>query len=292
MSREVVLEFHGRPRAFPYMLRAVRPVRRHLTLAPGMVARWPGHRVDPAEFAAFHRITGLPDGPVLHLLYPHVFGFRLSMAMLTHPAFPVPIWGVLQTRNHLVQHRPITADDTLDFEARVTEGRAVPKGAEFDLRTTVQVKGELAWESVVTFFTRGRFGEPRPASHFARSPAVPATQSCGAEWTMRNADHVQFGRFTGDYNGIHLWDAYARRFGFRRALYHPPRVLGECLAHLSQGEGGMRPRRLDAWLKGPVPHGAHVRMGVARGADGTTFALYADEDRPCIVGRVQEGGHA
>ena len=204
----------------------------------------------------------------------------------------MPIWGVLQTRNHLVQHRPITVDDTLDFEARVTEGRAVPKGAEFDLRTTVQVKGELAWESVVTFFTRGRFGEPRPASHFARSPAVPATQSCGAEWTMRNADHVQFGRFTGDYNGIHLWDAYARRFGFRRALYHPPRVLGECLAHLSQGEGGMRPRRLDAWLKGPVPHGAHVRMGVARGADGTTFALYADENRPCIVGRVQEEDHA
>ena len=317
MSKEVVLEFHGRPRALPYMLRAVRPVRRPVTLTPSLVARWRGHRVDRVELAAFYRITGLSEGPALHLLYPHVFGFRLSMALLTHPTFPVPIWGVLQTRNHLVEHRPITAGDTLDFEAQVTEGRAVPKGAEFDLRTTVQLKGALAWESVVTFFTRGRFGEPGPASDLARSPPAPAltpadgspgpdagslaaessgtevsanessaTGSRAVEWTMRNTGHVQFGRLTGDYNGIHLWDAYARRFGFSRALYHPPRVLGECLAHLSKGTGSVPPTRLDAWLKGPVLHGAHVRLGVAREPGGTTFALYADEERPCIVGRV------
>lgn len=325
MDASIVLDFDRRPSALPCMLRAVRPVRRRATLEPRIVARWHGHRVDTGDLAAFLRMTGLPQGPALPLLYPHVFGFRLSMALLTHPRFPVPIWGVLQTRNHLEQHRPIAAGETLDFEACVAQGRAVARGAEFDLRTTVSVEGELAWESLVTFFTRGRFGEPGPASEFARSPPAPAcasgpasvlahspsmpvgapghgspggtagsfaagssaTDSRACEWTMRNAGHLQFGRFTGDYNGIHLWDAYARRFGFRRALYHPPRVLGECLARLSAGADGFRPTRLDAWLKGPVPHGATVRLCAQESADGTTFALYAGEDRPCIVGRVQ-----
>lgn len=327
MDASIVLDFDRRPCALPYMLRAVRPVRRRVTLEPRIVACWHGHRVDTGDLAAFLRMTGLPEGPALPLLYPHVFGFRLSMALLTHPRFPVPIWGVLQTRSHLVQHRPIAAGETLDFEARVAQGRAVARGAEFDLRTTVSVEGELAWESLVTFFTRGRYGEPGPASDLARSPPAPAfapgnasdlarsqsVPACAAgngspggnagsfaagssatasrvcEWTMRNVGHRRFGRFTGDYNGIHLWDAYARRFGFRRALYHPSRVLGECLARLPAGADGFQPTRLDAWLKGPVPHGAKVRLCAQESADGTTFALYAGEDRPCIVGRVRSG---
>ncbi len=110
---------------------------------------------------------------------------------------------------------------------------------------------------------------------------------------MADADHVRFGRFTGDYNGIHLWDWYARRMGFRRALYHPPRVLGQCLAHLPSP--GLRPsssalagevhRRLDAWLKGPVAHGATVRLHAS--ALTGVFALFAGDERPSIVGRLE-----
>jgi acyl dehydratase len=163
----------------------------------------------------------------------------------------------------------------------------VPKGAEFDLRTTVHVAGLLAWESVVTFFTRGRFGEPDPASHLARAPSEVGPLA--AEWTMSNADHWKFGSFTGDYNGIHMWDWYARRLGFRRALYHPSRVLGECLARLPDPapvllqDGRLR---LDAWLKGPVPHGANVRMHANSTSDTSTFAIFAGDERPSIVGRL------
>jgi len=288
MSAAVSLDFERRPSALPYMLRAMMPVSRHPDLGPRITAHWRGHRPDPDEVSAFSRIAGLPSGSTtLPLLYPHTFGFRLAMAILTHPRFPVPIWGVLQTRNHLVQHRAIAIGEPLDFAATVMHGRAVPKGAEFDLRTTVHVTGELAWESVVTFFTRGRFGEPEPAS-----PTTSAPSDIGppiAEWSMRDADHWTFGGFTGDYNGIHLWDWYARRFGFRHALYHPPRVLGECLARLAPvatitTEHGRL--RLDAWLKGPVPHGAQVRMHATTTANASTFALFAGEERPCIVGRL------
>jgi len=270
------------------MVRAMLPVPRHRDLAPGISASWHGHRPDRLEVEAFSRIAGLPTAsPSLPLLYPHTFGFRLAMAILTHPRFPVPIWGVLQTRNHLVQHRTILVEESLDFAASVTRGRAVPKGAEFDLHTTVHASGELAWESVVTFFTRGRFGEPDPASTSTRAPSEVGPLLAG--WTMRDADHWAFGSFTGDYNGIHLWDWYARRLGFRHALYHPPRVLGECLARLApvapraDARGRMQ---FDAWLKGPVSHGAHVRLHAATAPHAVTFALFAADERPCIVGRL------
>jgi acyl dehydratase len=286
MSHAVSLDFDHRPSALPYMLRAMAPVARHLDLTPRISARWRGHVANRAELAAFRRITGLSTDPDhLPLLYPHTFGFRLPMAILTHPSFPVPIWGVLQTRNHLVQHRPIAIDERLDFETRVLHGRAVAKGAEFDLHTTVRATaGELVWESHLTFFTRGRFGEAAPADPAARAPA--AQGSVVAEWTMPDADHLRFGGFTGDYNGIHLWDGYARRFGFRRALYHPPRVLGECLARLEEPGHTVGPVQFDAWLKGPVPHGANVRLTANRAAGETTFALFAGEERPCIIGRT------
>jgi hypothetical protein len=127
------------------------------------------------------------------------------MAVLTHPAFPVPIWRVLQVRNRLEQFEPIAPDAALDFETRVLNGRAIAKGAEFDLHTTVHVAGRIAWQSDVTFFTRGQFGAPTLPTV---APTVAPTDFGNrvAEWSMSDTDHRRFGRFTGDYNGIHLWD--------------------------------------------------------------------------------------
>lgn len=287
----VSLDYGGRPSALPYMLRGILPVRRRFRLSPPISARWRGHRPDPGQLAALLGITGLaPGSSTLPLLYPHIFGFRLSMAILTHPSFPVPIWSVLQTRNRFLEHRPIGAGESLDFETRVRPGRAVPKGAEFDLHTTVHADGRLAWESLVTFFVRGRCGDPDPEAPIHRAPAEAGPPI--AEWTMRKTGNWSLGRFTGDYNGIHFWDGYARRFGFRGALYHPPRVLGECLARLPSLESDQGARRLDAWIKGPVHHGSSVRLHASRKPGDCVFALFAGDERPGLVGRlwVAEGG--
>jgi len=289
VNDEVCFEFRRRPSALPYMARGMLPVRRRFSLSPQIRARWPGHRAEPGQLADYLRITGLtPSGTALPLLYPHTFGFRLSMAILTHPAFPVRIWGVLQTRNRFLQQRSIDIAECLDFEVHVRQGRAVPKGAEFDLHTSVRVAGRLAWESLVTFFTRGRFGEPDIAAPASRPPADAGALIAG--WTMADAGNWPFGRFTGDYNGIHFWDGYARRFGFRRALYHPPRVLGECLARLPPLDDDVGAISLDAWIKGPVYHGADVLLHAGNDAGEVPFALFAGDDRPAIVGCLRAIG--
>ena len=107
-------------------------------------------------------------------------------------------------------------------------------------------------------------------------------------WRMPEAGAFRMGRFTGDHNGIHLSDWYARAFGFRQALYHTPVVLGHCLARLASfGSGPVT--RLDAWLKGPVYKGSVVTLRAERRAAGgpLAFALHVESDeRPALLARM------
>ena len=63
-----------------------------------------------------------PNG--IRYWFPRSSGFRLLMAALIHPAWPLPIWRALQVRNRLRLHRPIQAGDDFEFHASVS-GRCV-----------------------------------------------------------------------------------------------------------------------------------------------------------------------
>jgi hypothetical protein len=248
---------------------------------------WKNVRVGRRELSSFLRLTGLRLGQGMPLLFPHVFGFRLQMALLTHPAFPMPIWGALQIRNHLLQHRPILADDSLELETRVAGQRILEKGVEVDLHTAVRSDNELAWESLTTFYYRGRFGEQGAPSPLARPPEITGEEI--ARWQATGGSGWRFGNLTGDFNGIHWSRWYARAFGFRRAFHHPQRVLGQCLARL-ETTGTTATQRLDAWLKGPVYYDSKVALRAASAPGGIVCALFQDgEDRPAIIARWSAG---
>jgi acyl dehydratase len=282
------LEFDRRPSVAAYMLRALAP-------SPGLEraggfppagARWRGQRVDRRHLAEFLRLTGLPAGGPLPLLYPHVSGFPLLMAILTLRAWPLPIWRSLAVRTHLLQHRPIPEDAVLDLEARTAGQRILEKGAEVDLHTEVRQEGELSWESLVTFYYRGRLGLPGEPSPMARAPQAAGAET--ATWRADAGGGWRFGGLNGDCNPLHWGTWYARRRGFRRAFHHPPMVLGQCLARL-RWPGPAPARRLDAWLRGPVYHGSQLRLSSAAepDGDGVTFALRVDEEpRPALLGRL------
>lgn len=282
MRKPIVLEYHRRPSALRYMVTALLPSP-PFRAEDGLIditARWRGLRPSERELAALGALWGERPGDVLPLLYLQVVGFRLQMALLTQPAFPLPIWRVLQIRNRIHQHRSVACDATLDLELRIAGHRVLEKGLEVELALAAREGAALVWESVTTFYARGRYGAAG-----APVPEVAAPPSDGervASWWTAVDGRLAFGRLSGDYNGIHLFDVWARRFGFPHAFLHPQRVLGQCLARLDGA-----PRSLEAWLKGPVPYGVRVDLRAAAEPAGSRFALFVEGDeRPAIVGRL------
>ncbi len=282
MNKEIRLDYRARPSALAFMARALQPSPGLARGVPAIAARW-RHRADAAELARFNALSGLPESGALPLLFPHTIAFPLHMAILTQPAFPVPIWRVLQVRNRIQQHRPLARDATLDIMVRVASHRILEKGAEFDLHATVGDGQAAAWESVNTFYVRGRFGAPT-ADAVPEAPKVSLPET--ASWRMPTGGGWQYGGLSGDYNPLHWWSRYARKHGFAQAFFHPQRVLGQCLARLPLADG--QPLRLETWIKGPVFYGAPVALRSEGGPDGTRFALHVHEDeRPAIVGHLR-----
>lgn len=280
------MEFSRPPSATVFMTRALAPVKRNAPVVPEFAATW--HvQPDRSRLERFLALTGTPTGETLPILYPLTVGFRLVMVATTHTTFPVPIWTNLQLRDQVLQHAPIPSGAPFTLRLRTRGGRVAEKGLEVDLYLAAELDGAVAWESVVTFYTRGRFGPAEPPSPLAKAPAEFGTPV--TSWTLSRRGHWQFGRLTGDFNGIHQWDWYARLLGFRHAFYHPGRVLSDALARL----GLARPRdptRVDLWLKGPVPHGSKAELRTGADAGATTFGVFVEPERPALVGRVALAG--
>lgn len=285
-----------RPSALHFMLPAFRPSAgwHKRPTFPDLRLSWEGFRIDEDTVRALQGDADPGQGPGLDrlgILLPHVSGFRLLMVMLTHPEWPLPIWGSLQVRNRLVLHQPLHIGDTFSLTTRVAAWRVLDKGIEVDLHTGL-IRGDVcAWESVVTFYYRGRFGQPSEHGSAqgapARSPTLVEGHVTTAQWRVQGGRRWQFGALTGDYNGIHQWDGYARRFGFPAAFAHPQSIVAQCLAQMASPAG--TPLQLDLWIKGPVFYGRDVvlRQQTCRNGGGQDFALRLAEDvRPALLGSL------
>jgi hypothetical protein len=213
------------------------------------------------------------------------------MAMLTHPSWPIPIWRALQIRNRLLLHRPIELGAEFDLIAEVSGWRILDKGIELDLRARLQRDRDPHWESVVTFYYRGRhgaaqdYGEALGAS--VASPQVDDASEQLANWRVDPVGKWAFGSLTGDFNPMHQWDWYARNLGFRAASAHSQRIAAGCLSRLPLANDGVR--QVDLWIKGPVYFGSQIvlRQLENGSGEGQDFAVWmTDDHRPALVGRL------
>ncbi|HEY0940312.1 MAG TPA: hypothetical protein VGE08_09470 [Steroidobacter sp.] len=250
---------------------------------PPIVERWTGLSVDRGHLHYLTSVTGLRDPRALSILYPHVVGFRLHMQLLTHPEYPLPIWGALQIRNRLIQHEVLEAGAVIDLETRVGSQRVGEKGLEVDLLSRATRGGRLCWESEITYYYRGRFEGAVAGAPRAASPDLAG----GAEvdrFRMPRAGGWRFAGMSGDYNGLHLWTPYARLLGFQAAFPHSQRVAAMCLSRLEGPTSNEQ--TLELWIKGPVFYRAKTVLSRARLDDGLAFSLaLADERRAALVGR-------
>jgi hypothetical protein len=285
-----VIELHCKPpSALVFMTRAFLP-------SPGLprdggllsiVQRW-AFRIDASHLAAFDRATGLSSTDGVSILYPHVLGFRLQMAVLTHRAFPLPIWKALQVRNRLFRYALIDPEGAYELETRVAGHRVMEKGVEFDLKTRLSSKTERCWESIVTYFYRGSSPGERSTELTPSAPDISAAAIVD-RFRMPVGGGWMFGRLTGDYNGIHNWNWYARRLGFPGAFLHPQRALGMCLARLPGPRSAAQ--SLELWIKGPVFYGANAFLRALTDDGRVSFGLGLEGDpRAAIAGRWLAGG--
>lgn len=285
MRTPIRLEYRAKPSILGFMSNVWRPSRGFSGdgQMPDIQARWCGQRASPRDLADFINLSGLPPAEQLSILYPHTVSFPMLMAVLSHPAFPLPIWKLLQVRNRLVQHEPIAFDAVLDFTVRTGDRRVLEKGVEMDLQVNARAGGRTVWEAVNTFYARGRYGTAGAAQAEAfASPAVAG--STATEWRMPGQGRWRYGRLSGDVNPLHMNNWYARRFGYVGAFTHPQRAIGQCLGHL--GAAHHVPMQLETWIKGPVFYGARVGLRSEPRPAEQLFALHVDGDaRPAIVGR-------
>ncbi len=281
-NRQSLQEEHNQPPSTAkYMMRAFRR-RRPLPNSvefPDIVERWSGFRIEARHADLLRETMGVGTDTVL---YPHVAGFRLQMAALTHSACPLPIWNALQIRNRMIRHRHLEPDASYVLETRVGAQRPVEKGLELDLNTRLLRGEQCDWESVVTYFYRGRFGAAVPQAAQPASPDLSGASVAGPFKTP-GSGRWAFGSLTGDYNGIHLWDAYARRFGFPAAFMHPQRAIGLCLARADVAQAERQ--SLSVWIKGPVFYDTDVvLLDRQQGPDWRFGLSLAGDIRHAIAG--------
>lgn len=287
--------FATRPTALRFMPKALWP-------SPGWQAErgcpdsqfiWRDYRIGSQTMAKLREFAGTRDADhdgALLLLAPHITGFRLTMALLMHPRWPLAIWRALQFRNRLRRLGTLDLDEPSDLSVQACAWRVHAKGLEVDLHAELKQRGAPVWDSIVTIYYRGRFGPTQSHGEARGAPATSPTLDFAAppaaQWRIDSDRRWEFCRLTGDYNPLHLTAHYAHRMGFGDAFPHPQRVAAQCLAHLA--ETGAPPRQLDLWIKGPAFFGSSATLRRAPREDGgQDFALWVPgETRPALVGSL------
>lgn len=195
----------------------------------------------PDAVSNYMQVCGFEDRLTYPVTWPHILAFPLHLRLLTDPAFPLPLLGLVHLRNRIVQHRTIHRGEYLDIHCRIANAATTPRGLEFDLCTTAFSSGRLVWEEVSTTL----FRKPSTTRTGAQNRQPQALPQYGKSQTLQVPESIgrQYGKISGDLNPIHLHGLSARLFGFPRAIAHGMWSKARCLALL---------QRQPAWRSGAV----------------------------------------
>nr|WP_233512546.1 MaoC/PaaZ C-terminal domain-containing protein [Micromonospora deserti] len=239
-----------------------------------------GVTVDRTHLAGYDRVCGFRLTDRLPATYPHVMGFPLALRLMTAPEFPVPLTGVVHVGNRIAVHRPIDADESLDFTAYAENLRPHDRGRQIDVVLVGSVGGEEVWRGVSTYLGKERTPGGGARHDHGDRPAPPAAS---AHWRVDPRVGTDYARVSGDHNPIHTSRLGARLLGFSRPIAHGMWSKARCLAALEN-------RLPDAYtvevaFKLPVPLPTTVAFSTTPAWE---FALHdARTGRPHLVGAIR-----
>jgi len=280
-ENEIILRFHRRPNALINTALAFYGISTHFKMGdpvPRIKAVWEDVKIDTGHLKNFEEVCGLPSpGDFLYPLYPLTLIYPLVLRILGHRKAPLSVFRMLNTRLQVTSHRRIGVHEPLGIICETGSLRVVPKGLELDLASAVQTDHGTVWESLHTFYYRGKFGEVDP-SHPDRPELLAISEpETLASWYLPDGIGFRFSRISGDTNGIHYSGLYAKLFGFKRDFAQPTLVLTRSLNCLSDFDTSRF--RLLALLKGPVYYKNTISLKGSSSGDGIRFDIYC-EDNP------------
>ncbi|WP_248751364.1 MaoC/PaaZ C-terminal domain-containing protein [Pseudomonas sp. MWU15-20650] len=173
--------------------------------------------VDPKAVAAYRKVCGFAEGPMLPATYPHVLAFGLQLQLLTAKTFPFPLLGLIHLSNRIRIHRPLGSVSDLTIGVYAHNLKPHAKGATFEIVTVVEDSLGLLWEAQSQMLCRGVTLEGTTADD-TRQPPPPLSEL--TRWTAPANIGRRYARVSGDYNPIHLSALTAKLFGFPQAIAH------------------------------------------------------------------------
>lgn len=253
---------------------------------PALELRIEQQRIDPKHLADYRAVCGFGEGTDVPITYPHVMAGALHLKMMTDPAFPVPLLGLVHIRNRIEQSRSLSLDARYDVQVSLGESRDVRQGLEFDFLTRFDDGGETVWQEVSTIL----FRMPGPKGGGAAPRAAAPAASPLSEYHSFEAPADIGRRYAGvgrDYNPIHLSPLPARLFGFKRHIAHGMWSLARCAALLGPVLEGT-PRALDVQFRQPLFLPGKLTLRHRRTEAGVEYTLLArHSDKVHLTGTLR-----
>lgn len=173
--------------------------------------------LEPRNVAAYRKVCGFADGPILPATYPHILAFGLQMQLLTDRQFPFPLLGLIHLSNRIRLHRPLGGVSELTLAVHAENLTPHAKGATFDLVTTAHDALGLLWQAESRMLCRGVKLDGQ-TSDDTRPALVDVSEL--TRWKAPADIGRRYARVSGDYNPIHLSALTAKLFGFPQAIAH------------------------------------------------------------------------
>lgn len=174
-------------------------------------------QVNPEAVAAYRKVCGFAESPMLPATYPHILAFGLQLQLLTAREFPFPLLGLVHLSNRIRVFRPMGGVSDVRVSVHTRNLQPHAKGATFDLITTVEDSLGLLWEGESRMLCRGvKLDGEAPE----QSLPAPNTVNELTRWQAPSDIGRRYARVSGDYNPIHLSALTAKLFGFPQAIAH------------------------------------------------------------------------
>lgn len=257
-------------------------------------ARWAGslptieHTCDgvPGPPDAYVQLCGFSAADPVPLTWPAVACNGLQLAVMLDEAFPLPVLGIVHTRQTLTRRRHLHPGEALRATCRTAGHRIVRAGGEFDLVLDVEAHDGVVWSGTSTILSRAIPGsgapksDPPPAPTWTTSRQVTLDVPADSGW--------KYAAISGDYNPIHLARYTSFAFGFARPIAHGWWKLARALAQL--GPELPEACRVDARFVGTVTMPGTVTLTIGTTADDPRLRFEIAGREPKIVGTVESQG--